>query len=136
MKTWMACLMMACVIGNAAAQTSTRGNSDNKQHPKCEGQHDCRDYRADQTKSSTGESTGKADASTSTKGNTNNGTASKGGKAAKAAAKAGKAGTAAGASGGVAAGVGIAAGVGAIAVSAAAGGGGHHGSDRPRPSSP
>ena len=46
MKKWIACLMMVCVIGNAAAQSTTRGSSDDKNHPKCEG-HDCRNQASD-----------------------------------------------------------------------------------------
>ncbi|MDR0181658.1 hypothetical protein [Lysobacter arvi] len=122
MKKWLACLMMVCVIGNAAAQSTVRGESDNKDHPKCEGQHDCRDYQ-------NAESNGPG------KAGSENGAANGNGKAKAKGKHAGKAAKAGASTGGISAAAGIAAGVGAVAVAAAAGGGGHH--DRaPKPSSP
>jgi len=148
MKKWMACLMMVCAVGSAAAQSTNRGNSDDKSHPKCEGQHDC---RTDQNGSGNGKDVKRAEGSKGTRSGspandvngakgvdaTNTGNASKAGKTGKAA-KAGKAAGAGHAAGsGMAAGIGIAAGVGAIAVGAAAGGdNGHHVERGSKPSSP
>jgi hypothetical protein len=120
MKKWLACLMMVCVFGNTMAQTATRGSSDDKNHPACEGQHDCGKVKGKAANSSKGSN----DASAANRGS--------GGASSKTAkgAKAGK-----GARSGINAGVGVAAGVGAIAIVAAAGGGGNGGAHS-KPSSP
>ena len=132
MRKWVACLMMVCVVGSASAQSSARGESDDKNHPRCEGQHDCRDY---QNSKSNGSGNNKSAAKKGGSKTAHGESSAKSGNTAPG--KGGKvAGTHRASNDAVHAGVGIAAGVGLIAVGLGSGHDGHHVTRALRASSP